>query len=174
MTRMMTGLDRDLLRAAERRNPARLATAAHEMGHALAALDAGITVDHVRLKFGMFGGLHGGQCECDWDEFEPDPTWSRGRKIGQLLFHLAGHAAETRFRRLYLNQNPRQAYRAGKDDATNDYWHFRNDRKRLRLRGISEDWAFDQATTLLENQSTRLDRLTLRLERDHRVPGRHL
>lgn len=160
-------IEESLAGAVRRHGKGNVATAAHEIGHTLHALDVGIVVDHVRLETGLLGGVHRGQCEVVDDRAPEDPI---SRKIAWLVFHLAGHAAETRFRQLYLGHSFRKAYRDCRDDAAGDYWRFNNDRKRFDLRRISEDWAFGQATDLMEQNAGRLDQLTVRLVHTHRIP----
>lgn len=170
MTRIHTRLDRELVRAVGHRVSAHLATAAHEVGHGLAEIAAGDIPEHVRLNFAFLGmGMTGGTCQwCDWSD-----TWTRERATGRAVALMAGHAAETRFRVLYLGMDPRKAHRVSRGDATGDYAQFKVLCRRFGLR-ISEGHAYDAAMHLLDRQGARLDRLTLRLERHHLIPGRQL
>ncbi|WP_028933963.1 hypothetical protein [Pseudonocardia spinosispora] len=151
------------------RKPVQLAVAAHEMGHAIGILANGERPGSVRLKFGIFGGFTGGW--CDYGGY-PDRDWPSEKKLGRLVAMMAGHAAETRFCQLYLDMDYRAAFKYGRGSSDGDYQDFRHWRGKLGVRWkASEDWAFDQATRLIERRADYLDRYTLRLERTRYLDG---
>jgi hypothetical protein len=162
----------ELVRAVERRDQRRLATCAHEIGHALAAQTYGLATIKVRLKFGMFGGLTGGQCV--WEDDFSDA--SLALRTAYLIALMGGHAAEVRFCQLYLGMNERKAYRYGRDWAEGDYQHFDAFRKAWRRYGarISRDDAFERAGHAVARHSDRIDQLTLRLDKTKYLSGRQL
>lgn len=149
---------------AQTRAPVRLAVAAHEIGHALMVLACGFQPDYVRLDFGLLGGFLGGTCHMGGF---PDPTVPPEQNTGWLLAWIAGHAAETRFCRLYLGMDDHAAYDHGKPSSSWDYDQFHHWRRKLGI-SISHERAFQRATTFFERHTALLDRLTLRLERARR------
>lgn len=158
-------LNEQLIAAVEAgREKMRLAVSAHEIGHALALLAAGVEPEWVRLNF-TFGFLTGGRCDFP-DEPEPDAT--REQLTRRLIAHLAGHAAEARFCRLYLGKSENSAYAYGRDSSDGDYYWFHLERRKFGIR-VSHDWAFHHATGFLERHAAVLDRLTLRLDRARHI-----
>ena len=145
--------------AAHCRDPHPLAAAAHEIGHAIAALEAGIRPHWVRLEFGLFGGFNGGLCRLG---VEPDPDAPTDHLRLLVGSWIAGHAAEVRFCQLYLDMDETAAWKFGRRWADFDYDTFAQLRATLRLR-TSVDAAFGHATRLFDRYGHHLDRLTLRL-----------
>jgi len=141
------------------RDPQPLAAAAHEIGHAIAALEAGTQPEFVRLNFGLFGGFNGGLCRLG---DEPDPDSPVDRLTLLVGSWIAGHAAEVRFCQLYLDMDEPAAWKFGRHLADVDYDTFAHYRATLRLR-TSVDAAFGHATRLFDRYGAHLDRLTLRL-----------
>jgi hypothetical protein len=173
MTHSMIGtMDKQLVRAVDKFEHRQLAISAHEIGHALGELDSGVRPEYVRLNFGLFLGFLGGYCM--YGEL-PDRDSPRERKLGFLVSTMAGHAADTRFCRLYLGLGEKAAFRAGREMADGDYADFRHWRSTLGLGwSVSPEWAFDRATAVLRRHADRLDRLTLRLVRERYIPGSQL
>ncbi|WP_028938251.1 hypothetical protein [Pseudonocardia spinosispora] len=151
------------------RNPRHLSAAAHEIGHAVAAMANGARPKRVWLNIGLFGGVLGGMCETNE---MPSAQWPRRRQIGRLVSDLAGHAAETRFRQVYLGMSFKAAFTLARDVSDGDYHNFRDWRREFGLgREVTERWAFDQAHRLLVREGDYLDRYTVRLAREHRLSG---
>ncbi len=167
----MTRLNKDLVRALDKRDHERLIIAAHEIGHAIGELALGGGVEYVKLKFGLFGGIHGGHCE--WGG-EPSRDWSKDRKARRLLGMLAGPAAQERFCRLYLGMTDREARRYGRDLVGGDYASFDHYRRKLGMRHLNKDGVFQEAAQVLEHNADWLDTLTVRLERAKYLTGSDL
>ncbi|WP_028933962.1 hypothetical protein [Pseudonocardia spinosispora] len=154
------------------RKPEHLAAAAHEIGHVVGALANGGRPKSVRIDIGLFGGVNGGLCVTDE---MPSAAWPRRRQLGRLVSDLAGHAAETRFYQLHAGMGFREAFKLARQSAGGDYENFRDWREEFGLRWkASEDWAFEQATNLLNRQGDYLDRYTVRLERARYLSGSSL
>ena len=141
------------------RDPHQLSVSAHEIGHAIAALEAGDQPEWVRLNFGLLGGFAGGLC---WFGEAPDPAAPADQLTLRVGAWIAGHAAEVRFCQLYLGMDEPAAWKFGRDWADGDYDTFAYYRSKLRLR-TSVDAAFAHATRLFDRYGAHLDRLTLRL-----------
>lgn len=167
-----------LLDAVDRVDHRRLATCAHEIGHALTWIAGGIEIHEVYLKSGLFGGHAGGICDPAGDM--PTRHWPRELREGYLIGIMGGHAAEVRFCQLYLGMDARKAFRYGRDWAEGDYLNYPHWRSKLGLGGLSwsgglsRETAFDRATHILQRQHRRLDELTLRLHRSRRLRGGEL
>jgi hypothetical protein len=162
----------ELVRAVARRDQRRLATSAHEIGHALAAQAHGLGTVEVRLKFGMLGGITGGHCGWEHvDEHSPPELLT-----AYMIALMGGHAAEIRFAQLYLGMNERKAYKYGRDWAEGDYLNFGHFRRVWRRHGvrISRDAAFARAETAVARHGDRIDALTLRLDKNKYLSGSQL
>lgn len=158
-----------LVRAAERRDRRRLATAAHEVGHALTAHAHGLATESVRLKFGMLGGVTGGRCE--WEHVdEKSPAELR---TAYMIALMGGHAAEIRFCQLYLGMDDRKAFKYGRDWAEGDYLNFTHFRRHWRRYGvrITRDAAFAHAERAVARHGSRIDELTLQLDQRKYLDG---
>ncbi|MBO0847834.1 MAG: hypothetical protein J2P20_00100 [Pseudonocardia sp.] len=166
------GLNADLLRLADRRDPERVSTAAHEIGHGLGELlGEGTAPQWVKLNPGLFWTSGW----CQWGEM-PSRDWPRERRVAHLVSTMAGHAAGARFCRVYAGMDEQRAFKYARNGADGDYADFYHWRSKLGLfwSGVRPEWAFEQATALLETHAEALDALTVRLDAARYLPGSDL